>query len=80
MFEFFLVNDVQREKGEMEADEPLWGQLKGLAGRKKTSGVPVDAATAPISTGGIPRTMTTPAAMKQIILAVAVELEESVLW
>lgn len=62
----------------MEADDPLWGQLKGLA-RRKMSGVPVDAATAPISTGGIPRTMTTPAAMKQIILAVAVELEESVL-
>lgn len=65
----------------VEADDPLCRQLKGLAGRKKktSTGVPVDAATAPISTGGIPRIMTTPAAMKQIILAVAVELEESVL-
>lgn len=41
--------------------------------------LPVEAATAPINIGGIPRMMTTAAAAKQMILAVEVELEESVL-
>lgn len=47
--------------------------------RMKWKFSPVEAATAPTSAGGIPRKMTTPAAMKQIILAVAVELEDRVL-
>ena len=40
---------------------------------------PVEAATAPINTDGIPVTMTTPDATKQMSLAVDVELEERVL-
>ena len=40
---------------------------------------PVEAATAPINTDGIPVMMTTPDATKQMILAVEVELEERVL-
>ena len=48
-----------------------------LTGEQSES--PVEAATAPINTDGIPATMTTPDATKQMSLAVDVELEERVL-
>lgn len=42
--------------------------------------VPVDAATAPINTEGIPRMKMMGAAMKHVILAVADEEADKVLW
>ena len=42
--------------------------------------VPVDAATAPIRTDGIPNTRRRGAAMKQVILAVNAEEADRILW
>ena len=41
---------------------------------------PVDAATAPISTDGMPRMRTNTAAAKHAICALAAEAEDRVLW
>lgn len=51
-----------------------------LIKKKIIIGSPVEAATAPISVDGIAAKRTNPAAIKQMSLAVDMELEDSVLW
>ena len=57
-----------------------WANLNFLVNSMKVWVTPVDAATAPRSMGGMPNVGTMNAAVKHVILAVAEEEADSVLW